>query len=71
MLRCSKDLGPPGAAIRRLPAKKYIGYYAQSLAAAGKGLDGKKLEVAGGTRPATAKKQVGTKQATAKKSAKK
>jgi hypothetical protein len=59
-----------GESIRRLPAKKYIGYYAQSLAAAGKGLDGKKLQRAGAARTATAKHQV-TASKPAGKSAKK
>jgi len=69
-----------GESVRRLPAKKYIGYYAQNLAASGRGLDGKKLKAGGAKAPAAkpkapakkgaAKKAVAT-QKTAKKTAKK
>jgi hypothetical protein len=57
-----------GESIRRLPAKKYIGTYVQSLAAVGKGPDGKTSK--GSARPA-AKAPATKKKAAKKKAAKK
>lgn len=57
-----------GESIRRLPARKYIRYYTQSLVAGGKGVDGKKPK----TARASAKRAPAPKRrAAAKKAAKK
>lgn len=68
-----------GEAIARMPAKKFVGSYVASLAAVGKGPDGKKLSAAGGpakrvamgTARKPAKKATARTTAAAKKAAKK
>lgn len=60
-----------GESIRRMPAKKFIGTYVQSLAAVGKGPDGKKLGAAAGAPPKAKPAKKAAKKGAAKKTAKK
>ncbi|HMN40216.1 MAG TPA: DUF1801 domain-containing protein [Phycisphaerales bacterium] len=60
-----------GEAIRRMPAKKWIEIYTQSLAAMGRGVDGKPLKKGGGGKAEGGSVKKATKKAGAARPAKK